>query len=184
MFSFNLLNCCHFLHLFDPITGFFFLLEEVDEDTLALYGMTLDQLGQFCLKQGRLTEAEVAFRQAATVARQIHGDQGDQTLVVLNSLASVLSLLGDSAGSLAILTHVVDQAQQSDSPHLTTFLVNRGIVQLRHGLDGRADCQRAKELAGRRGEKEASLEAEECLAGHLVTKGREEERRTTGGRPV
>jgi hypothetical protein len=66
------------------------LLEEVDEDTLGLYGMCLDQLGQFCLSQGRLTEAEVAFRQAAAVASKVHGEHGEQTLVVLNSLASVL----------------------------------------------------------------------------------------------
>ena len=70
--------------------SFILWLVEVDEDTLALYGMALDQLGQFCLSQGRLTEAEVAFRQAATISSKIHGDQGDQTLVVLNSLASVL----------------------------------------------------------------------------------------------
>jgi hypothetical protein len=62
----------------------------VDEDTLALYGMALDRLGQFCLSQSRLTEAEVAFRQAAAISRQIHGDRGEQTLVILNSLASVL----------------------------------------------------------------------------------------------
>jgi hypothetical protein len=52
--------------------------------------MALDRLGQFCLSQSRLTEAEVAFRQAAAISRQIHGDTGEQTLVILNSLASVL----------------------------------------------------------------------------------------------
>jgi hypothetical protein len=66
------------------------LVEEVDEDTLALYGMALDHLGQFCLGQGLLTEAAAAFKQAVTVSRKIHGDLGEQTLVLLNSLASVL----------------------------------------------------------------------------------------------
>lgn len=46
-----------------------------------------------------------------------------------------------------------------------------GIVKLREGLDGRADCHRAKELAGRRGDKEAALAAEECLHGHLTSAG-------------
>lgn len=140
--------------------------EEVDEDTMALYGLALDQLGQFCLSQGRLTEAEVAFSQALALSRTIHGVHGEQTLVITNSLASVLSLKGENGLSLSLLSEVVEQADQVNSPHLTTFLVNRGIVKLRQGLDGRADCQRAKELAGRRGDTDTAVQAEECLTVH------------------
>ncbi len=58
-----------------------------------------------------------------------------------------------------------------ESIFLFKALSSAGIVQLRQGLDGRADCQRAKELAGRRGETEACLEAEQCLAVQLQSAG-------------
>ena len=45
---------------------------------------------QFLLGRGRLEEAESAFSAAVGVARRVHGDQGEQTLVIQNSLATVL----------------------------------------------------------------------------------------------
>ena len=64
----------------------------VDEDTLGLAGMVLDQRAQFLLQQDRLSEAEMAWREAVKVAEQLHGEEGEQTLVVKNSLATLLSM--------------------------------------------------------------------------------------------
>ena len=63
---------------------------DVDEDTLALYGMALDQQAQLFMASNRLREAEKSFREAVLVATKLHGEKGEQVLVVTNSLATVL----------------------------------------------------------------------------------------------
>jgi len=62
----------------------------VDEDTLALYGMALDQQAQVLMAGDKLKEAERLFREAVTVAIKVYGEKQEQVLVVTNSLASVL----------------------------------------------------------------------------------------------
>ena len=63
---------------------------DVDEDTLALYGMALDQQAQLLMAGDKLKEAEKLFREAVTVAIKVYGERQEQVLVVTNSLASVL----------------------------------------------------------------------------------------------
>ena len=60
--------------------------------TSALYGMALDVLAQFYLGAGRLREAEHLWAEAVKVGRAVHGEAGDQVLVVTNSLATVISM--------------------------------------------------------------------------------------------
>ena len=62
----------------------------MDEDTLALYGMALDQQAQVLMAGDKLKEAEKLFREAVMVATKLHGENGEQVLVVTNSLATVL----------------------------------------------------------------------------------------------
>ena len=62
----------------------------MDEDTLALYGMALDQQAQVLMAGDKLKEAEKLFREAVMVATKLHGEKGEQVLVVTNSLATVL----------------------------------------------------------------------------------------------
>ena len=60
--------------------------------TSALYGMALDVLAQLYLGAGRLREAEHLWAEAVKVGRAVHGEAGDQVLVVTNSLATVISM--------------------------------------------------------------------------------------------
>ena len=70
---------------------FYFVLGSAcSEDTLALYGLCLDKSAQFYLGQGRLEQAESGFRSAVLLSSRIHGEEHEQTLVINNSLASVL----------------------------------------------------------------------------------------------
>ena len=63
---------------------------DVEEDTLALYGMALDQQAQVLMAGDNLKEPEKLFREAVTVAIKVYGEREEQVLVVTNSLASVL----------------------------------------------------------------------------------------------
>jgi len=138
---------------------------EVDEDTLALYGMALDQQAQFHVGVGKLKEAETAWREAVEVATRLHGEEGEQVLVVTNSLATVLSMQGQDATAAQLLTGVVVAAKRIETHHLSSFLVNLGVIRLKQGmLDmARDSCNEARGIAGDIGDKEVTTEADQCL---------------------
>ena len=102
-----------------------------DTDTLGLAGLVLDQRAQFLLQQDRLEEAEAAWREAVRVAVQLHGEEGEQTLVVTNSLATLLSMRGQHKAAAESLRRVVAAAREQESEHLPAFLVNLGLVLLK-----------------------------------------------------
>ena len=137
----------------------------VDEDTLGLAGMVLDQRAQFLLQQDRLAEAELAWREAVKVAEQLHGEEGEQVLVVKNSLAALLSMRGQHKTALAMLEKVVAAGKRQQTAHLSAFLVNLGLVQLKQGLaaEGRKNCREASRLASEVGDVETVEEADVCL---------------------
>jgi len=137
----------------------------VDEDTLGLAGMVLDQRAQFLLQQDRLAEAELAWREAVKVAEQLHGEEGEQVLVVKNSLAALLSMRGQHKAALDMLEKVVAAGKRQQTAHLSAFLVNLGLVQLKQGLaaEGRKNCREASRLASEVGDVETGEEADVCL---------------------
>ena len=57
---------------------------------MAVYGLALDKQGQFLLSRGHLQEAKECFSAAVDVSMQLQGETHEQTLVVQNSLATVL----------------------------------------------------------------------------------------------
>jgi len=132
---------------------------------LALYGLSLDKQGQFLLGRGRLQEAENSFNSAVKVSTRLLGEDDQQTLVVRNSLATVLSLRGETGRALSILSNIISRAEETKSQYLPTFLINKGIVGLRSGSVGsaREDCTRARAEAVDRSDAETTLEADECL---------------------
>ena len=137
----------------------------VDEDTLGLAGMVLDQRAQFLLQHDRLAEAEMAWREAVKVAEQLHGEEGEQALVVKNSLATLLSMRGQHKAALDMLEKVVAAGKRQETAHLSAFLVNLGLVQLKQGLasEGRKSCREASRLASEVGDAETVEEADICL---------------------
>merc|ERR1719186_5360 len=68
--------------------------EETMEDIIALWGMVLDQRGQFCMSQGKLSEAKDMFTKAVGVTLRLHGPDHEQTLVITNSIATVFCMEG------------------------------------------------------------------------------------------
>ena len=136
-----------------------------DEDTKALLGIALDMQGQFLLSQGRFKEAELCWREAGDVARQVLGEEEEQVLVVTNSLATVLSMTGREEEAGKTLEAVVSTAERINSDHLPTFLVNLGLVRLKQGLAEQAGrhCERARRSAETAGDTGTVRQAEDCL---------------------
>ena len=132
----------------------------------ALYGMSLDILAQFYLASNRLKEAESLWVEAVKCGRLVYGEEGDQVLVVTNSLATVISMQqGREAEAADMMEELVTTASRTSSPHLTSFLINLGLVRMKQGLveQARQRCEGARRLAVSGGDKEAEQEAENCL---------------------
>jgi len=138
---------------------------DADEDSLALFGMSLDQYAQFCMSRNNLKEAERLFEEAVVIAKKLHGMTGEQTLVVTNSLATVLSMQGKDVAAAQLMESVIVAARRIDTPHITSFLVNYGLVQLKLGVASRAkeSCDEAKKKSDEVGDREVKAEAEHCL---------------------
>ena len=136
-----------------------------DEDTKALLGIALDMQGQFLLSMERLGEAEQCWREAVEVAREVLGEEEEQVLVVTNSLATVLSMTGREEEAGKILEAVTKPAEKIDSVHLSSFLVNLGLVRLKQGLlkEARRHCEKARFSAGSLRDEGTVREAEDCL---------------------
>ena len=99
------------------------------------------------------------------VAEQLHGEEGEQALVVKNSLATLLSMRGQHKAALDMLEKVVAAGKRQETAHLSAFLVNLGLVQLKQGLasEGRKSCREASRLASEVGDAETVEEADICL---------------------
>lgn len=140
--------------------------EGASEDTLGLTGMVLDEWAQFLLSRNRLEEAEVAWREAVRVSILLHGQEGEQSLVVTNSLATLLSMKGQHKAAAEMLGRVVEAARRQESGHLSAFLVNLGLVQIKQGLAREAErsCKEAGLLAREVADTETGQEAEACVS--------------------
>ena len=140
--------------------------EAPDEDTLALFGMSLDLQAQFLFSTNKLREAETVWREAVGVGKQLHGVDGEQVLVVSNSLALAISAQeGREKEAAEMLEDLVRRAGKIQSTHTSSFLINLGLLRLKQGLLEKAklNCDSAKRLATAVSDDEATAEAEECL---------------------
>jgi len=135
-----------------------------DSDTLGLAGMVQDKWAQYLLSRGRLGEAAVAWKDAVSISSLLYGEDGDQTLIVKNSYASLLSMQGKLDEASTLLEEVVSRSAD-DSVHLSTFLVNLGVVRMKMGLTTQAHqlCLKANSLASSSNDEEAIVESQKCI---------------------
>jgi len=139
--------------------------KDVDEDTMALYGISMERFAQFLVSRNRLQEAETLYKKGFEVAKNLLGEEHDQTLVIQNSLASVVSMRGDYKQAEQILSEVIKTAEQISCPHLPTFLINRGLNRMMTGMlsSAQSDCTQAKTVAQQNESFEEVEEANNCL---------------------
>ena len=145
----------------------------MDEDSLALFGMSLDLQAQFLFSINKLREAETVWREAVGVGKQLHGSEGEQVLVVTNSLALAISAQeGREKEAAEMLDDLVKRAGKIQSAHTPSFLINLGLLRLKQGLLDKAkvNCDSAKRLAKAYSDEEATAEAVKDQVKHLFSK--------------
>jgi len=138
---------------------------DTSEDTHALWGMSRDWYAQYLLDNGRHQEAFSQFQEAFLTSCELFGDTHPQTLVVLNSLGTVCSMMGDDLKAVSYFNKAIALGKSSSSENLSTFLVNLGMAKIKLGLkaDANAACQEALLIGRRNNLSDVCAEAEECI---------------------
>ncbi|XP_011304360.1 tetratricopeptide repeat protein 19 homolog, mitochondrial [Fopius arisanus] len=138
-----------------------------DEDVLLLWGMTLDWYGKFLLSQSRLPEALKCYQQAHKLCQQVHGDEHEQTVVLLNDLGTVYCLLGEYEKALGHLSDAILIGEKlPEMSDLSSIHVNIGNVYLKRSLynEARDACTVGLKLAKKNNDIECQEQANACLA--------------------
>uniref|UniRef100_T1IUQ4 Uncharacterized protein n=1 Tax=Strigamia maritima TaxID=126957 RepID=T1IUQ4_STRMM len=136
-----------------------------DDDTKLLWAMSVDYYARHLMKNSRLAKARYYFEQALTVSTEVNGKNHPQTVVLLNDLGSLYSLLKDPEMAVTYLKEAISVGTEINSPDLPSFYCNLGAVYLQTGKyeDARSMCEQGRRLAIKIGNKEAEVEADDCL---------------------
>jgi len=121
-------------------------MSKVDDNTKALLGMCTDAYSRFLIKQKRYNEALECLQKALNLARTVFGDLHQQVAVLLNDVATVLSLLQKYELAKEKLHQAIEVAEASYSPDLPTLHCNLGAIHVQTGDIAQAKAQYSKAL--------------------------------------
>jgi len=138
---------------------------DTSEDTHALWGMSRDWYAQYLLNNGKHKEAFNQFQDAFLISCELFGNTHPQSLVLLNSLGTVCSLMGEEARAVSYFTKAVNVGKKTASENLSTFMVNLGMAKIKQGLtqEANAVCNEALLIARRNQMSEVVAEAQACI---------------------
>ena len=116
--------------------------------------------------QGRVKDAQTEFEGALATSKQINGEWSEQTLNLMNSLATCLSMQDKKSEADRLFQELLVKAKSTDSPNLASYLANHGLHLVQNQLYQQAKrfCLEAYGLSKRlRGDEEVLKTAELCL---------------------
>lgn len=153
--------------------GFKFCIETLDnklntddQDTLALWGMSMDWYARFLLDRNKKQEALVCFRKAYEMCVKVNGVVHEQTVVLLNDLGTVASLIGDHESALNYLEKARDIGMSlPEMKDLPAIYINLGQLYLIREMykESKLACQQGLKLAKQYGDDISVTEANECF---------------------
>ncbi|EEB17384.1 tetratricopeptide repeat protein, putative [Pediculus humanus corporis] len=141
-------------------------LKDEDEDTLALWGMSMDWYARFLLEVNRKTDALKCFQKAYEMCVKVNGLLHEQTVVLLNDLGTVCSLLGDNEGALSYLEKAKNIGKSlPDMKDLAAIYINLGQLYLMREMyrESKLACQEGMKMAKKREDESTVSEAKNCL---------------------
>ncbi|CAB4055482.1 TTC19 [Lepeophtheirus salmonis] len=120
--------------------------QDIDEDSLILWGMCQDKYGD-------------AYKAAVSLL----GEKHTQSLNILNSLGSTHSLLGNYSEASEYFKKAI--TLNEDSEYVQRYLVNLGMSYIQTGLktDALKACKKGIEISRERKDSETETEASECI---------------------
>ena len=104
---------------------------DAGEDTMALWGMSKDWFAQYLLDRGKAAGAMDEFRSAYETCKELFGESHPQTLVLLNSLGTVASVMGDDMLAVSYFQRAVELAKAAEDENVATYYVNLGMARIK-----------------------------------------------------
>eukprot|EP00095_Tigriopus_kingsejongensis_P003501 maker-scaffold373_size192110-snap-gene-0.34 protein:Tk03501 transcript:maker-scaffold373_size192110-snap-gene-0.34-mRNA-1 annotation:"tetratricopeptide repeat" len=138
---------------------------DTDDDTVALWGMSRDWFAQYLLDRGDYSAAFTQFQGAFLTSCELFGDSHTQSLVILNSMGTVASLMDDNTKAVSYFSKAVRLATTEEDENLPTYLVNLGMARIKQNMKREAlgACTRAQAMGQRSGNREIVEESQHCL---------------------
>lgn len=141
-------------------------LGEDDQDTLALWGMSMDWYARFLLETNRKSEALTCFKKAYEMCVRVNGMEHEQTVILLNDLGTVSTLVGDNESALNYLEQAKKIGEKfPEMKDLPAIHVNLGLLYLLRQMykESKLACQEGMKMAKSQEDEVAFLEAKLCL---------------------
>lgn len=141
-------------------------LSELEKDTVLLWARSIDWFARYLLASGKTRDAIENFEKALDVSEKINGVSHPQTLVLLNDIGSVYTLIKEYGTAIEIFNKAIEQSDGTDSHDIPAFYCNLGATYLQAGnlVKGEKACKTALKLAKKLKNTDALADAEECLA--------------------
>ncbi|XP_074654600.1 tetratricopeptide repeat protein 19, mitochondrial-like [Tubulanus polymorphus] len=95
-----------------------------DDDTLALWGLCVDSYARFLVWTRDFAKSRELFEKALELSVKLRGSTHEQTLVILNSLATVAVETNDLDAAEGYLKRAIDCAEENAYPDRAAFYVN------------------------------------------------------------
>ncbi|CAH0770603.1 unnamed protein product [Bemisia tabaci] len=142
--------------------------EKIDnENTIALYGMSLDWFAKFLLQERKYEESVKCYKKAYKLCVEVNGDIHEQNVILLNDIGTVNYLRGNYDKALKYLTRAIEMGKHlPQMEDLSSVYINLGKVYLEQGLKAEAEkhCRDGWKNANRLNNEEGIKDAEMCLS--------------------
>ena len=138
---------------------------QLDENTKALLGQSLDAYGRFLLLQSQYSRAEQVLLDSISIAENVFGDDHIQVAALYSDLSNVQCMLNDSRQATVSIQKAIEIAEKTNADDLPVFYCNLGMIVLNKGHSDEAlvSCRKALKLAKRLGHGDAEKQASECI---------------------
>jgi len=139
---------------------------DIDADTVALLGMSVDAYSRYLVTQKDYTAAMHNLNKALEIAVSVLGETHQQVAVLLTDIATVATLTNDFDTAQDKLLHAVNIAEKIDSSHLPTMYYNLAAVYAhkQNHAEATALFKKAIKLAKELDDREALQKAEDGLS--------------------
>ncbi|CAL7943260.1 unnamed protein product [Xylocopa violacea] len=137
-----------------------------NKDVLQLLGLNLEKYGTMLFAQSQYTNAIKYFNQAYDISVKIHGEEDEQSIILLNDLGCVYYMLEKYDQAIECLSKTVELGKKlPDMDDLGSIHINLGKAFIAKGLyeEGKKSCSQAEYVARARNDATSIIEATKCL---------------------
>ncbi|XP_043592218.1 tetratricopeptide repeat protein 19 homolog, mitochondrial [Bombus pyrosoma] len=135
-------------------------------DVLQLLGLNLEKYASMLFSQSQYNNALEYFTKAYDISIKINGEENEQTVILLNNLASVCYILQKYDETIKYLSKAAEIGNKlPDMVELGFIHVNLGHAFISKGLyeEAKKNCSKGENLAKARNDNETVVEAKKCL---------------------